>query len=102
MTVHGSPSLSPVPYGALSPYLADLSVEDVTSKVAVLRALWAHLESGRKGPGPTLLLVDDAHDLLDTATAEMISATCPGGLGQTRRYLHSATRHTPAIATALA
>lgn len=78
MTVHGSPSLSPVPYGALSPYLSDLSVEDVTSKVAVLRALWAHLESGRKGPGPALLLVDDAHDL-DTATAEMISELVQAG-----------------------
>ncbi|WP_144406329.1 helix-turn-helix transcriptional regulator [Arthrobacter sp. SPG23] len=78
MTVHGSPSLAPVPYGALSPYLADLSVEDVTSKVAVLRALWAHLESGRKNPGPALLLVDDAHDL-DTATAEMISELVQAG-----------------------
>ncbi|WLQ05236.1 helix-turn-helix domain-containing protein [Arthrobacter oryzae] len=78
MTVHGSPSLSPVPYGALSPYLADLSVEDVTSKVAVLRALWAHLEKVRKSPGPALLLVDDAHDL-DTATAEMIAELVQAG-----------------------
>ena len=78
MMVHGSPSLAPVPYGALSPYLADLSVEDVTSKVAVLRALWAHLESVRKNPGPALLLVDDAHDL-DTATAEMISELVQAG-----------------------
>lgn len=78
MTVHGSPSLAPVPYGALSPYLSDLAVEDVTSKVAVLRALWAHLEGARKNPGPALLLVDDAHDL-DTATAEMISELVQAG-----------------------
>ncbi len=78
MTVHGSPSLAPVPYGALSPYLSDLSVEDVTSKVAVLRALWAYLEGARKNPGPALLLVDDAHDL-DTATAEMISELVQAG-----------------------
>ncbi|QCO97518.1 helix-turn-helix transcriptional regulator [Arthrobacter sp. 24S4-2] len=78
MTVHGSPSLAPVPYGALSPYLADLSVEDVTSKVAVLRELWTHLEAARKNPGPALLLVDDAHDL-DTATAEMISELVQAG-----------------------
>ena len=78
MTVHGSPSLAPVPYGALSPYLADLSIEDVTSKVAVLRALWSHLENGRNSPGPALLLVDDAHDL-DTATAEMIAELVQAG-----------------------
>jgi DNA-binding NarL/FixJ family response regulator len=78
MSVHGSPSLAPVPYGALSPYLAELSVEDVTSKVAVLRALWAYLEKHRESPGPALLLVDDAHDL-DTATAEMIAELVQAG-----------------------
>jgi DNA-binding CsgD family transcriptional regulator len=78
MTVHGSPSLAAVPYGALSPYLSDLSVEDVTSKVAVLRSLWTHLEGARKDPGPALLLVDDAHDL-DTATAEMIAELVQAG-----------------------
>lgn len=78
MTVHGSPSLAAVPYGALSPYLSKLSIEDVRSKVAVLRALWAHLDKLRIGPGPALLLVDDAHDL-DDATAEMIAELVQAG-----------------------
>ncbi|WP_427173972.1 LuxR C-terminal-related transcriptional regulator [Arthrobacter sp. 92] len=78
MTVHGSPSLAAVPYGALSPYLSELSVADVTSKVAVLRALWAHLERSRPHPGPALLLVDDAHDL-DSATAEMVAELVQAG-----------------------
>jgi DNA-binding CsgD family transcriptional regulator len=78
LPVYGSPSLKSVPYGALSPYLSELSVEDVASKLAVLRALWKHLERVRMGPEPALLLVDDAHDL-DSATAEMITDLVQAG-----------------------
>lgn len=104
LPVYGSPSLKAVPYGALSPYLSELSVDDVASKLAVLRALWKHLEHVRRGSEPALLLVDDAHDL-DSATAEMITdlvqagwakavATCaqhPGIPGPLMRLWHDGT-----------
>lgn len=78
LTVFGSPSLKAVPYGALSPYLSELSLADVASKLAVLRALWKHLSHERRGTDPALLLVDDAHDL-DPATAEMITELVQAG-----------------------
>ncbi|MFB9712593.1 helix-turn-helix transcriptional regulator [Arthrobacter methylotrophus] len=70
--IHGSPSLTSVPYGVLAPYLAHLSVSDISSRVAVLRALWDYLEGIRIGTGPALLLVDDAH-YLDDATCAMLT-----------------------------
>lgn len=76
--IHGSPSLTAVPYGVLAPYLAQLSVADISSRVAVLRALWAHLESIRRGAGPALLLVDDAH-YLDDATCGMLTELVQAG-----------------------
>lgn len=76
--IHGSPSLTAVPYGVLAPYLAQLSVADISSRVAVLRALWAHLESIRRGTGPALLLVDDAH-YLDDATCGMLTELVQAG-----------------------
>ncbi|BAS13388.1 hypothetical protein AHiyo8_16910 [Arthrobacter sp. Hiyo8] len=63
--IHGSPSLTAVPYGVLAPFLAHLSLADISSRVAVLRSLWDHLEGIRVGTGPALLLVDDAHYLDD-------------------------------------
>lgn len=68
--IHGSSSLAQVPYGVLSPYLAELPVEEADSPVAVLRAFWARFDRDRAGK-PPLLLVDDAHDL-DPASAAVI------------------------------
>lgn len=76
--IHGSPSLTAVPYGVLAPYLAQLSVADISSRIAVLRAFWDHLESIRIGTGPALLLVDDAH-YLDDATCEMLTELVQAG-----------------------
>jgi DNA-binding CsgD family transcriptional regulator/type II secretory pathway predicted ATPase ExeA len=76
--IHGSSSLSAVPYGVLAPYTADLTAEDSVSPVAVLRSVWTYFEKLKAGKDtPLLLVVDDAHHL-DEATAgivaDMISA----------------------------
>lgn len=72
MRVHGSPSLSNVPYGVLAPYLVDLPEDPTNSQIAILRAFWAQFERLRAGRDlPLLLVVDDAHEL-DQATANVI------------------------------
>lgn len=78
MRIHGSPSLSAVPYGVLAPYLLDLPIEQATSPVAILREFWSQFEKRRGGEGARLLLiVDDAHDLDEGSTqilAELVTA----------------------------
>ncbi len=76
--IHGSPSLTAVPYGVLAPFLSHLSLADISSRVAVLRSLWDHLEGIRVGTGPALLLVDDAH-YLDDATCAMLTELVQAG-----------------------
>ncbi|MEZ2389773.1 LuxR C-terminal-related transcriptional regulator [bacterium RCC_150] len=76
--IHGSPSLAAVPYGVLAPFLSRLPVADISSRIAVLRALWDHLESVRVGTSPALLLVDDAH-YLDEATSELLTELVQAG-----------------------
>ncbi|WP_423184042.1 LuxR C-terminal-related transcriptional regulator [Arthrobacter sp. NyZ413] len=76
--IHGSPSLTAVPYGVLAPFLAQLPIADISSRVAVLRALWDHLEGIRTGSGPALLLVDDTH-YLDDATCEILTELLQAG-----------------------
>ncbi|MCA4133600.1 AAA family ATPase [Arthrobacter sp. M4] len=72
MRVHGTASLSSVPYGVLAPYLVDLPEDPTNSQVAILRAFWAQFERLRAGRDlPLLLVVDDAHEL-DPATANVI------------------------------
>ncbi|MFK0007263.1 AAA family ATPase [Paenarthrobacter sp. NPDC090520] len=78
MRVHGSPALSAVPFGVLSPYLLDLPVDQATSPVAILREFWSQFEKRRGSAGARLLLVvDDAHDLDEGSTqilAELVTA----------------------------
>ena len=78
MRVHGSPALSAVPFGVLSPYLSDLPVDQATSPVAILREFWSQFEKRRGSAGARLLLVvDDAHDLDEGSTqilAELVTA----------------------------
>ncbi len=70
--IHGSPSLTHVPYGVLGPFIVGLPVQEATSQLAVLRTLWTHLEEERRATQkPLLLIVDDAHDL-DEATAGIL------------------------------
>lgn len=76
--IHGSPSLTAVPYGVLAPFLSHLSLADISSRVAVLRSLWDHLEGIRVGTGPALLLVDDAQ-YLDDATCAMLTELVQAG-----------------------
>ncbi|MDQ0851129.1 DNA-binding CsgD family transcriptional regulator/type II secretory pathway predicted ATPase ExeA [Arthrobacter sp. B3I9] len=77
--IHGSPSLSHVPYGVLGPFIVGLPVQEATSQLAVLRTLWSQLEEERRATGkPLLLIVDDAHDL-DEATAGILVELAAAG-----------------------
>lgn len=66
--IGAQPSLQKVPFGALAPYLTELSVADAGSPIAIYRALTRHL--GQQGTGGTvpLFIVDDAHDLDDSTS----------------------------------
>lgn len=77
--IHGSASLSKVPYGVLGPFIVELPVQEATSQLAVLRTLWAHLEEQKRATQkPLLLIVDDAHDL-DEATAGILAELAAAG-----------------------
>lgn len=75
LTVHGTPSLGSVSYGALAPYLRHLEHDDVGLRTNVLRAVMAELAATRPGEQKKaqtpLILVDDAH-AVDPSTAEML------------------------------
>lgn len=78
LRIHGSSSLSGVPFGVLTPYTAELTAEDSVSPVAVLRSVWTYFEKLKDGKDtPLLLVVDDAHHLDEASAgivADMISA----------------------------
>ncbi|WP_427133192.1 LuxR C-terminal-related transcriptional regulator [Pseudarthrobacter sp. S9] len=77
--IHGSPSLTNVPYGVLGPFIVGLPVQEATSQLAVLRTLWSHLEEEKRSTQkPLLLIVDDAHDL-DEATAGILAELAAAG-----------------------
>jgi len=77
--IHGSASLSKVPYGVLGPFIVGLPVQEATSQLAVLRTLWSHLEEQKRATQkPLLLIVDDAHDL-DEATAGILAELAAAG-----------------------
>ena len=77
--IHGSPSLTGVPYGVLGPFIVGLPVQEATSQLAVLRTLWSHLEAEKHATQkPLLLIVDDAHDL-DEATAGILAELAAAG-----------------------
>ncbi|MCU1548164.1 MAG: hypothetical protein JWO29_1115 [Arthrobacter sp.] len=77
--IHGSTSLSNVPYGVLGPFIVGLPVQEATSQLAVLRTLWSRLEEEKRSTQkPLLLIVDDAHDL-DEATAGILAELAAAG-----------------------
>ncbi|WP_456507207.1 LuxR C-terminal-related transcriptional regulator [Arthrobacter sp. TE12232] len=77
--IHGSASLTKVPYGVLGPFIVELPVQEATSQLAVLRTLWSHLEEEKRATQkPLLLIVDDAHDL-DEATAGILAELAAAG-----------------------
>lgn len=88
--IHGSPSLTNVPYGVLGPFIVGLPVQEATSQLAVLRTFWSRLEEERRATGnPLLLIVDDAHDL-DEATAGILVELAAAGWA--KLLVASATR----------
>ncbi|MGA7204818.1 MAG: ATP-binding protein, partial [Specibacter sp.] len=76
LTVHGTPSLSAVPFGALAPFLHEFSLDDLTVRMNVLRGLLAALDKQREAPAQSgratpLIIVDDAH-AIDPSTADLL------------------------------
>lgn len=95
LPISASPSLRKVPFGALSPYLHSLSINDVGSSVAVYRSIMAHLESSTHGSKKMpLFLVDDSHEL-DDNTSVLLSQLVAGR----RARLLALARTTPGPAT---
>ena len=95
LPISASPSLRKVPFGALSPYLHSLSINDVGSSVAVYRSIMAHLESSANGTKKMpLFLVDDSHEL-DDNTSVLLSQLVAGR----RARLLALARNTPGPAS---
>ena len=77
--IHGSASLTKVPYGVLGPFIVGLPVQEATSQLAVLQdAVVAPGRRERATQKPLLLIVDDAHDL-DEATAGILVELAAAG-----------------------
>lgn len=92
LPIAASPSLRKVPFGALSPYLRTLSINDVGSSVAVYRSIMAHLQTSANGDAKTpLFLVDDSHEL-DDSTSVLLSQLVAGR----RARILALSRNTPA------
>ncbi|MHA7304979.1 helix-turn-helix transcriptional regulator [Arthrobacter sp. TMN-49] len=75
LTLHGTPSLSAVPYGALAPLLGTVNSDDVSSRTNVFRAVLAAIANSGGGVSyeseRSLVIVDDAH-AIDRSTAELL------------------------------
>ncbi|MET4059030.1 DNA-binding CsgD family transcriptional regulator [Arthrobacter sp. UYP6] len=79
--IHGSPVLSRMPYGVLSPYLEAAGPEDMGSALAVLRTIRGYFRqmSERGSPQP-LLVIDDAHCLDEASSHVLAQLTMSGEL----------------------
>ncbi|MBP3037182.1 AAA family ATPase [Arthrobacter sp. zg-ZUI100] len=77
--IHGSPVLSRMPYGVLSPFLDAANPADMESPLAVLRTIrrYFHRVSEQGSPQP-LLVVDDAH-WLDEASCHVLTQLAMSG-----------------------
>lgn len=79
VSIHGTPSLSTVPYGALSPLIQEVKRGDISDRNNVFRAVLAAIEerdaaqraSGTVISAPPLVILDDAH-AVDLSTAELL------------------------------
>lgn len=77
--IHGSPVLSRMPYGVLSPYLEDAGPEDMDSTLAVLRTIRRHFRRiSETGSPQPLLVIDDAH-YLDEASCHVLTQLAMSG-----------------------
>ncbi|MHA7141960.1 helix-turn-helix transcriptional regulator [Arthrobacter sp. Sr33] len=65
LNVRARPSLKQVPFGALAPFLADVSAAEAGSPVGIYRRLLARLGNQAAGAALPLVVVDDAQDLDD-------------------------------------
>ncbi|WP_035782377.1 AAA family ATPase, partial [Arthrobacter sp. H14] len=74
-----SPSLASVPFGALAPLLKEISVEDISSPLAVIRSVTRSLRRLQdSGPLIPIVIVDDAH-VLDGSSAAILAQVVSAG-----------------------
>ena len=77
--VHGSPVLSRMDYGVLSPYLESAAAADIESPLAVLRTIRRYFRRQAETSGAqALLVIDDAH-YLDEASCHVITQLAMSG-----------------------
>ncbi|MUK02288.1 hypothetical protein GM708_10330 [Vibrio cholerae] len=65
LSIRGGVGLRSIPYGALSPFLGELTPADVESPAAIPRRFMRVLERESKTRSVSVIFVDDAHDLDD-------------------------------------
>jgi DNA-binding CsgD family transcriptional regulator len=77
--IHGSPVLSRMPYGVLSPYLGSAGAEDMESPLAVLRTIRRHFRRiSEEGSPQPLLVIDDAQ-YLDESSCHVLTQLAMSG-----------------------
>ena len=77
--IHGSPVLSRMPYGVLSPYLEAAGPDDMVSPLAVLRTLRRYFRRISETGGPQPLLVIDDAQCLDEASCHLLTQLAMSG-----------------------
>ncbi|WP_341393949.1 helix-turn-helix transcriptional regulator [Arthrobacter sp. G119Y2] len=77
--IHGSPVLSRMPYGVLSPYLESAGPEDMESPLAVLRTIRRHFRRISETGSPQPLLVIDDAQCLDESSCHVLTQLAMSG-----------------------
>ncbi|MDK1360160.1 LuxR family transcriptional regulator [Arthrobacter sp. zg-Y1219] len=77
--IHGSPVLSRMPYGVLSPYLEAAGPEDMESPLAVLRTIRRYFRRLTETGSPQPLLVIDDAQYLDEASCHILTQLAMSG-----------------------
>ncbi|MBG6182789.1 DNA-binding NarL/FixJ family response regulator [Arthrobacter sp. CAN_A214] len=75
--LHAGAGMANVPYGALTPWLANASAADMGSSVSVLRALVLYFRT-RSAGRPVVIIVDDAH-ALDPDSSHLLAQLVTAG-----------------------
>ncbi|WP_312180589.1 LuxR C-terminal-related transcriptional regulator [Arthrobacter sp.] len=79
--IHGSPVLSRIPYGALTPFLDPALAEDLESPLVVLRNIRRYFRVRAEAGHPqALLMVDDAHHLDEASSHILVQLAMSGEL----------------------
>ena len=79
--IHGSPVLSRIPYGVLTPFLEPALAEDLESPLVVLRNIRRYFRGRAEAGHPqSLLMIDDAHHLDEASSHLLVQLAMSGEL----------------------